>query len=55
MKQLEKYNSFKELKSGHNSESFSEEQESKVKELHSLLQRAANSGNSSIQIDPKKT
>ena len=55
MKQLEKYNSFKELKSVHNADSFSEEQESKVKELYSLLQRAANSGNSSIQIDPKKT
>ena len=55
MKQLEKYSSFNELKSSNKSDSFSVEQELKVKELYSLLQRAANSGNSSIQKNPKKT
>jgi len=55
MKQLEKYSSFNELKSSNKSDSFSVEQEIKVKELYILLQRAANSGNSSIQPNPKKT
>ena len=54
MKQLEKYSSFNELKSSNKSDRYSVEQESKVKELFSLLQRAANSGNSSIQKNPKK-
>ena len=55
MKQLEKYSSFNELKSSNKPDSFSVEQELKVKELYSLLQRAASSGNSSIQKNPKKT
>jgi len=55
MKQLEKYSSFNELKSSNKTGNFSVEQELKVKGLYSLLQRAANSGNSSIQINPKKT
>ena len=55
MKQLEKYSSFNELKSSNKSDSFSVEQELRIKELYSLLQRAANSGNSSIQKNPKNT
>lgn len=55
MKQLEKYSSFQELKSDYKSESFSVEQEIKIKELYSQLQRAANSSISSIQKNPTKT
>ncbi len=55
MKQLEKYSSFQELKSGNKSDRFSEEQELKIKEFYSQLQRAAKSGTSSIQKNPKKT
>jgi len=55
MKQLEKYSSFNELKSSNKSDSFSVEQELRVKELYSLLQRAANSGSSSIQKNLKNT
>ena len=55
MKQLEKYSSFNELKSSNKSNSFSVEQELKVRELYSLLQRAANSDTSSIQKNAKKT
>ena len=55
MKQLEKYSSFQELKSDNKSDSFSVEQELKIKELYSQLQRAANYGTSSIQKNPQKT
>jgi len=55
MKQLEKYSSFQELKSDYKSDSFSIEQEIKIKELYCQLQRAANSDTSSIQMNPKKT
>ena len=55
MKQLEKYSSFQELKSDHKSDSFSVEQEIKIKDLYSQLQRAANSGTSFIQKNSKKT
>ncbi len=55
MKQLEKYSSLQELKSDHKSDSFSVEQELKIKELYTQLQRAANSCISSIQKNPQKT
>jgi hypothetical protein len=54
MKQLEKYSSFEELKSDNKSDSLSEEQKLKIKELYRQLQHAANSGTSSIQKNPQK-
>ena len=55
MKQLEKYSSFQELKSDDMSDDLSVVREREVKELYSLLQSAAKSVKSSIQIDPKKS
>lgn len=54
MKQLEKYSSFKKLKSDHKLDNLSVEQELKIKDLYNQLQSAAKSKDSSIQRNPKK-